>query len=217
MAAWLVLWLVLGLLAASADSTAGDRLYAEGRFADAARVYRELLRESPRDVKLLLRLGTTEYQMGLFAGAEAEFRKAIAIAPALEPVQVGLGVSLLSLDRSREAIPFLEKAVASAPADRMALRALGHAYQKENDLFRGEPILKSLVAADPNDAESWYYLGALLPISITMNSGRVAPDLDRPTKIAQDNNQRMAPAFRVFDLIAGHIPRPANGSAGRWP
>lgn len=155
-------WLLLSLLAASTDPTAGDRLFAAGRFPDAARVYRELLRDSPRDAKLLLRLGTTEYQMGSFAAALAEFRKAVAIAPNLEQAEVGLGVSLLSLDRSREAIPFLEKAARSKPSDRMALRALGHAYQKENDLFRGEPILKSLVAADPKDAESWYYLGTLL-------------------------------------------------------
>jgi len=147
---------------AAADTSAGDRLYAAGRFPDAARVYRALLRDSPRDVNLLVRLGTTEYQMGSFAGAEAGFREAIAIAPNLEPAQVGLGVSLLSLGRSREAIPFLEKAAKSTPSDSMALRALGHAYQERNDLFRGEPILRSLVAADPKDAESWYYLGALL-------------------------------------------------------
>lgn len=44
----------------------------------------------------------------------------------------------------------------------MALRALGRAYQMENDFFKGEHVLKSLVAVDPQDAESWYYLGALL-------------------------------------------------------
>lgn len=157
MPAWLLFWLV----AASADTTAADRLYAAGQFEQAAVIYRQLLQQAPRDPKLLIRLGTTQYQLGVFAEAEALFRRAVSITPDLEQAEVGLGTSLLALDRSREAIPFLEKAVKLAPADRMAQRALGHAYQKENEFFKGERVLRSLVASDGKDAESWYYLGAL--------------------------------------------------------
>ena len=154
-------WLLLCFLAASPETAPGDRLYAAGQFDQAAVVYRQLLRESPRDASLLIRLGSTQYQLGLFPEAESLFRKAVTIAPGSAQAQVGLGTSLLALSRSPDAIPFLEKAVKLAPLDRMALRALGHAYQMENDFFKGERVLKSLVAMDPSDAESWYYLGAL--------------------------------------------------------
>jgi protein O-GlcNAc transferase len=155
-------WLLFWLVAVSADTTAADRLYAAEQFEQAAAIYRQLLQQAPRDPKLLIRLGTTQYQLGVFAEAEALFRRAVSITPDLEQAAVGLGTSLLALDRSREAIPFLEKAVKLAPADRMAQRALGHAYQKENEFFKGERVLKSLLASDAKDAESWYYLGALL-------------------------------------------------------
>ena len=124
-------------------------------------IYRQLLQESPQDALLLIRLGSTKYQLGLFPDAENLFRRAVAIAPESAQAQVGLGTSLLALGRSLDAIPFLEKAAKLTPLDRMAQRALGHAYQMENHFFKGEHVLKSLVAADPRDAESWYYLGAL--------------------------------------------------------
>jgi tetratricopeptide (TPR) repeat protein len=153
--------LAFWLLLASPDLVAADRLYAQGQFAEASRIYRQLLQESPQDPKLLVRLGSTQYNLSEFREAESLFRKAASIAPDFEPAEVGLGASLLALNHSREAIPSLEKAVKLAPTDRMALRALGHAYQRENAFFKGLPILKSLVAADPKDAESWFYLGAL--------------------------------------------------------
>jgi len=157
MAAWLAL-----LLAVSTHTSAGDRLYAAGQFAQAAAFYRQLLRQSPRELKLLVRLGASQYQLGSFAEAERSFRTAVTIAPNSAQAEIGLGTSLLALDRSRDAVPVLEKATNLAASDRMAWRALGHAYQKENDLFKGERVLQSLVEHDPQDAESWYYLGALL-------------------------------------------------------
>ena len=158
----MVAWLAFLQLAASIDTSAGDRLYASGQFEQASAAYRELLQQSPRELKLLVRLGAAQYQLGSFVEAEKVFGTAVTIAPNSAQAEVGLGTSLLALDRSREAIPVLEKAAKLAPSDRMARRALGHAYQKENDLFKGEPILKSLVADDTKDAESLYYLGALL-------------------------------------------------------
>jgi len=157
----MVISLALWLLAA-VDTSPGDRLYNAGQFEQAAAVYRQLLRQAPKDLNLLVRLGATEYQLGAFEQAEKLFRTAVGIAPEVAQAEVGLGTSLLALDRSKDAVPVLEKAVRLAPADKMARRALGHAYQKENDFLKGERALKSLVAENPKDAESWYYLGELL-------------------------------------------------------
>jgi tetratricopeptide (TPR) repeat protein len=157
MVIWLTFWL-LGVV----DTSPGDRLYNAGQFEQASVVYTQLLKQAPRDLNLLVRLGATQYQLGAFEKAEKLFRAAVAASPELVQAEVGLGTSLLALDRSRDAVPVLEKAVSLAPADRMARRALGHAYQKENDLLKGERALTALVAENPRDAESWYYLGELL-------------------------------------------------------
>jgi tetratricopeptide (TPR) repeat protein len=153
---------VVALSSSTIDTSAGDKLYASGQFEQAAAIYSRLLRQSPRDVSLLIRFGATEYELGSFEAAEKSFRTAASLAPELVQAQVGLGTSLLALDRSRDSIPVLERAARLTPSDPMTLRALGHAYQQQNDLFKGERILSSLVSADPSDAESWYYLGALL-------------------------------------------------------
>jgi tetratricopeptide (TPR) repeat protein len=155
-------WLVFLLFAAPADRSAADRLYAAGQVEEAAGIYRRLLHDAPGDLDLLIRLGTTQYQLGVFAEAESLFRKAVSAGPGIPQAQIGLGMSLVALDRSREAIPFLEKSVKLAPKDRMAFRALGHAYLEENEFLKGEQVLKSLVASDRKDWESSYYLGALL-------------------------------------------------------
>lgn len=154
-------WLAAFLFALSVDTSAGDRLYADGQFEQAAGVYRDLLRRSPRDLNLLIRLGATQYQLGTFGAAEKFFRTAVSLAPRSTQAEVGLGTSLLALGRSKEAVPVLERTAKLAPADRMVQRSLGHAYQKENDLFNGERVLKALVETDPQDAESWSYLGTL--------------------------------------------------------
>lgn len=154
--------LVFLVLLAASDTTAPDRLYAAGEFAEAARLYRYLLDQAPRDFNLVLRLGATHYQLGQFPEAAKFFRDAVALRPNVAQAQIGLGTTLLALEQASDALPFLEKAVKLAPSDAMARRALGHAYQKTNKLFEGERLLRSLVASDPNDAESWYYLGALL-------------------------------------------------------
>jgi tetratricopeptide (TPR) repeat protein len=150
------------LLFAVVDTSAGDRFYNAGQFEQAAVIYIQLLKQAPRDLNLLVRLGATQYQLGAFEKAEKLFRAAVAGAPELAQAEVGLGTSLLALDRSRDAVPVLERAVRLAPSDRMARRALGHAYQKENDFLKGERALKALVAENPGDAESWHYLGELL-------------------------------------------------------
>lgn len=155
-------WIATLFLAASFSVSEADRLYAAGDFAKASVVYRGLLKTSPRDVGLLIRLGAAEYQMQVFASSEKLFRSAASLSPASAQAQVGWGTALLALDRPGDAVPVLERAVRLAPLDGMALRALGHAYQKNNQFFQGERILSSLVTADPSDDESWMYLGILL-------------------------------------------------------
>lgn len=144
------------------DIAAVDQLFATGRFAEAEAQYRVLLQSMPNEPALLLRLGACEYQLGSFVAAESSFRKAVNAQPNLPPALVGLGTSLVALGRSQEALAFLEKAVELAPSNRMARRALGHAYVEREEFLKGEAVLRELVKEDPQDWESWFYLGTLL-------------------------------------------------------
>jgi tetratricopeptide (TPR) repeat protein len=144
------------------DVARADQLFNTGRFAEAEVQYRRLLEQIPGESALLLRLGACEYQLGQFDAAERNFRKAVDAQPNLPPALLGLGTSLVALGRATQAVPFLEKAANLAPANPMARRALGHAYVECEEFLKGDELLRRLVEEDPQDWESWFYLGTLL-------------------------------------------------------
>lgn len=121
------------------------------------------------------------YASGQFEQAAAIYSKLVQQAPRDVPLLLRLGATDYQLGLFPEAET---QAAQLAPSDRMARQALAHAYQETNNLFQGEPLLKALVAADPGDAESWYYLGALLFDSNYYPAALNAPTLvpfTRPT------------------------------------
>ncbi len=158
------MWAVLALLLwAQATTTAeADRLYAAGRYEEAAAHYRKFLAAFPNEAPLLLRMGGCELALGRLEEAVGTFGKAVRIAPDLQQAQSGLGMALLRLGRSREAIPPLKRAAALDPSDREAKRLLARAYQEDGQWIAAEKIYRTLVESDPQDARSWYQLGMLL-------------------------------------------------------
>jgi tetratricopeptide (TPR) repeat protein len=153
--------LVLAVLLQAPDIAGADQLFSTGHFAEAQERYRRLLQQMPGQAALLLRLGACEYQLGNFVAAEDSFRRAVRAQPELVPALLGLGTSLVALGRPREGSPFLEHAVKLAPANPLARRALGHAYVEAEEFLKGEEVLRRLVEEDPQDWESWFYLGTL--------------------------------------------------------
>jgi superkiller protein 3 len=201
--------IVLALLQ-TADLTTADQLFNTGRFSEAEAQYRRLVQEMPNESALLLRLGACEYQLGNFAAAEKEFRKALIAEPNMPPALVGLGTSLVALGRSADALPPLEKAVRLAPSNRLARRALAHAYAERGEFLKGEPVLRRLVEEDPQDGESWFYLGTLLfnrhydqaalsalEKSLKINPGNAEAQIDRASALSQlGRNQEAEAVFR---------------------
>ena len=153
-------WVALSLRAQTIDTSAGDQLYAQGRFEEAAVHYRQGLARAPGEAALLGRMAACEYQLDRFAEAAKYYREALQSNPDLSPAQRGLGRSLIKLGRAAEAIPYLETVVKLAPDDRMAQRALAVAYHMEKRPFKAERLFKSLVESNTQDPKSWYYLGA---------------------------------------------------------
>lgn len=153
--------LLLALLQAP-NVTAADQLFNTSRYADAKAQYLQLLQQMPGEPTLLLRLGACEYQLGNFSAAADSFRQVVRAEPDLPPALLGLGTSLVAVGRSNEALPFLEKAVKLAPSNRMTRRALGYSYVESGEFLKGEEVLRQLVKEDPQDWESWFYLGTLL-------------------------------------------------------
>lgn len=158
------MWAVLSLLlwAQAATTAEADRLYAAGRYEEAAAHYRKFLEAFPNEPPLLLRMGGCELALGRLEDSVKTFSKAVRIAPDLQQAQSGLGAALLRLGKSKEAIPPLTKATDLDPSDRDAKRLLARAYQDDGQWIAAEKIYRVLVDSDPRDTQSWYHLGMLL-------------------------------------------------------
>jgi predicted O-linked N-acetylglucosamine transferase (SPINDLY family) len=92
------------------------RLHQAGDYAEAGRIYREILREYPDHADALQLLGLIEHQAGRHAAAAELIGRAVALAPGAAVLHNNLGEALRSLGRLDEAAACYAKAVALDPA-----------------------------------------------------------------------------------------------------
>ena len=92
-------------------------LEEEGKFAEAAAKYREVLAAHPDSVVALTDLGNAEVQLGNRAAAEEDFRKALALDPNSRDALNNLAWLLYQQKRLDEAESFARRAVAQQGPD----------------------------------------------------------------------------------------------------
>ena len=126
-----------------------------GRFAEAERHYRKILRASPQDGEALHGLGIVLLQLGQPARAIGFFERALRLPQASSHVHNNLATAFNALGRPVEALDSLERAVALAPKD-----ATLH-YNRANTLMtlgRNQEALDAFTLATelvPDMAPAW--------------------------------------------------------------
>src|SRR5688572_12838974 len=136
LAAVLVLWFLTALLVSSppqasdlaARSRAATQAMSDGRFEEAVRIYRELLRPLPDEPGLLMNLGMALAMAGREAEAIGPLERAASLQPTLVPAQLFLGTSYLGLGASDKAIRPLQRVTAAQPANVEYRQLLARAY-----------------------------------------------------------------------------------------
>ena len=99
----------------------------EHRFADAERIYRQLVKEQPNEPRLRMNLGLALFSAAKYPEASDEFEKFLKAVPAPGPAHFMLGVARLKLRKPCEAIPALENARKWQASSQVVLE-LGDAY-----------------------------------------------------------------------------------------
>ena len=104
------LWLLCAMLCAQTSSEQGAQAMREGRFAEAERIYREMVKQNPGEARLRMNLGLALYSAGRYEEALKELSGYVKAYPQPGPVHLVMGTAHLKMGRACEAVGVLEQA-----------------------------------------------------------------------------------------------------------
>jgi predicted Zn-dependent protease len=134
-------------------------LFQQGRFADAAELYRQLTKEMTPNAPLYLNLALACGMMEDFACQAEAAGKALKLQPQLPPAWRMGGEAWLRSGRPDLALPLLKKLAAASPEDVEARQLLAGAALGTGDVATAAAAFERLVAVKPEDPAVWYGLG----------------------------------------------------------
>ena len=142
-----------------AKSRLGKELMAAGRYAEAAPVYRELVRAVPGNAGLLLNLGMALHLAGQDEQAIAPLQSALRLQPSSLPAALFLGAAQLRRGRADASVAPLQTAVRLQPDNGDARSMLAQALVGLGRYAEAEPHLRRLSTIAPKAPAAWFNLG----------------------------------------------------------
>jgi tetratricopeptide (TPR) repeat protein len=134
-------------------------LMGEGRYDEAAAVYRELCRSMPSNAGLRLNLGLALNMAGRHREAIPQFETVLKTDPNSFPALLSLGAARLSIQDPARAIPPLEKVTALQPQNADARGLLAGALLSQGRAKEAAVHYRKLSFMTPGDPKAWYGLG----------------------------------------------------------
>jgi tetratricopeptide (TPR) repeat protein len=190
--------LLLALIPGDASGTLADadRLFQTGRYEQAADAYFALLRQSPRDPKLLDSMGHTVWKMGRPDAAARFFSEEVAVSPANREAQRSLGAVLQEANMFEQGRALLETLTRSEPGVAMNWYRLGLLWYQNGYYPAAIQALDralELTIPEKNNAE-------LVRAMCLLQGGRAAEAArEIPRLLAMPENARN------LDLLLSHV------------
>jgi tetratricopeptide (TPR) repeat protein len=141
------------------QSQRGKQLMAEGRFADAVPVYRELVKALPGNPGLLLNLALAERMAGQQRQAIVDFEAVLKLQPRNLPALLSVAAAHMELNQPRAAIDPLQKVVAMEPGNRDSRGMLAGALFSLERFDQAAEQYRALAKLSPGDPQAWFGLG----------------------------------------------------------
>jgi predicted Zn-dependent protease len=132
---------------------------AEGKFADAVPLYRELNLAVPNNPGLLLNLGMALHLAGDDHKSIHQLEAAVKLDPKLAPAWLFLGAARLQLGQAPSAIQAVHTVLSLQPDHPGALEILGAALLSLDRAAESAEQYRKLADVDPESAPAWYGLG----------------------------------------------------------
>jgi predicted Zn-dependent protease len=105
----------------------------DGRFAEANRIYEELLENDPQVIAYHIGVGETRFELEDYAAGMATFDEAIQLFPRNVPLVIKYGEHLLRLDQAKEAHQLLLDLMNNVPPTPEQVRLIARAASEAGD------------------------------------------------------------------------------------
>lgn len=174
-------------------------LHQQGRIAEAAILYREMIAREPRDAPALHLLGVAELQLGKPALAADLISRAVELQPQNAQYLSNLGLALSQSGRPRDALAALDRSLAITPN---SANTLSHRAAVLRALARYDEALASCaraLALDPAHADALNNRGAIL--HSVNRAGDALASFDRALTISPRNIAALANRAAVLNSL----------------
>jgi tetratricopeptide (TPR) repeat protein len=134
-------------------------LFKQGRYEEAAALYREILAVHPDLAAIHFNLGNCAFNLGRYEEAVASFKEAVRLKPDFFDAYTNLANAFVRLKRSEEALPILEEATRVYPENAGLHSSLGLLYLNSGQGIKAAESLEKAAAIDPKAPFPFYSLG----------------------------------------------------------
>lgn len=136
----------------------GDLHQQLGQHQKAVEIWQTLLKQQPRHVELLSRLGMAALEMERYDQAIAYWRRALALQPQLPGLNQDIGFALLESGRYREAISAFQAELNFQPRAKESLNLMGQCYLQLKDYEQAQKTYQKVLEYHPKDATATFGL-----------------------------------------------------------
>jgi protein O-GlcNAc transferase len=159
-------------------------LHQAGQFAQAARLYAQVLEAEPMRFDALYSLGLALLQQGDFASAERVLSDAIGVNGSAAQAHMTRGVALSQLSRHDDALLAYDRALALKPGNASIWNNRGHALLKLGRPADAMESYERAIGLRPDLADGWRNLG--LALSILGRAEEALESLNRALALVAD-------------------------------
>jgi tetratricopeptide (TPR) repeat protein len=145
-----------------ATAREGKAQFTHGNYAEAEKIYRQILQKQPNNLRMLTNLGVVLIRTGKYKLAEEFFRKAMTIAPESGLTHCSMGVVYYQEGKYDEAVNELTKALAVNNKDATAHNYLGLTASQKGWQDAAQKELETATDLDPNYGDAHFNLALLL-------------------------------------------------------
>lgn len=132
----------------------------QGRFAEAAALYRQVLAQRPTNAFVWNLLGAALYHSGESPAALAAYERSIELDPSKPEPHYNLGNALRSLGDSRRAREELQRAADLRPSDARLQHKLGCVLLEQGEIAAASDVFERTLQLAPNHVDALANLGS---------------------------------------------------------